>query len=391
MIYRNLSLFLFLSIIAISPLRGESAFEAPPELPGSDVVPDGVLRQSDCRVVEPVPTDGFLAEFQLETAFGNFNVRGVEMLHTRIHELHALEEIAELSRTQLFTDAAISAVKKPVGAAVRIVKDPVGSVKSVPQGVGRLFGSVVKGVGDVGKTVSKKGGEIIRGESGDDEAENGPAVRQDPFGYNKARNQWAAKFNVDPYTSNEELSRKLSDLAKMSFSTSTIAGLGLSQIAAPLSLIGTVDTLVLTKSPAEVREVNSGRLAKLGVPRSAREALLANRWFTPTLPTRFVNALAALRSAENLASPVLLAGHLRSEDEVRFLCRGLELLGKYQKEVGPLRELRVFGRLPGAVAADGTLVVSAPVDVIAWTEHWRSSPRVLRREISIRWSSRRPS
>lgn len=366
MFHRHWPLLLVSFVLGALPSRAQSAYEEPPSFPASALVSPEILKGGGFTIAEPVPTDGLLATFQLQTAFGNFECRGVEMLQIRIHEFHALEQIAALSRTELFTNAAKAGIMKPVDSAIKIVKDPVGSVKSVPAGVGRLFGSISKGAEAVGRTVSKKAGQIASGESDPDTDK--PDARQDPFGFNKARNQWAAKFNVDPYTSNVELARKLTDLAKMSFSTQTVAGFGVGQIAAPLALVGTVDTLVLTKSPEAVREINANRLAKLGVTHQTRGHLLGNRWFTPTLQTRFVKALQAVRAAKNLSSAVLLAGNVRSEDEARFLCRGLELLGRFQTEVNPLRELRSFGRIPGAVTADGTLVVSVPVDVIAWTE-----------------------
>lgn len=366
MFHRPLSGSLVLLALTVSPLRGQVAYEAPPTFPASALAPAGMLKGDDFTIAEPVHTDGLLALFHLQTAFGEFDCRGVEMLTMRIHELHALEEIAAMSRTELFTNAAKAGLMKPVDSAIKIVRDPVGSVKSVPAGVGRLFGSITKGAEAVGRTVSKKSGEIASGERDPDAGK--PDARQDPFGFNKARNQWAAKFNVDPYTSNEELARKLSDLAKMSFSTQTIATLGVGQIAAPLAMVGTVDTLVLTKSPAEVREINAGRLAKLGVTQRTRGELLGNRWFTPTLQTRFVKALQALGAAKNLSNVVALTGNVRSEDEARFLCRGVELLGRYQAQIAPFGELRAFGRIPGGVTADGTLVISAPVEVIAWTE-----------------------
>lgn len=351
-------------VASIAASLAQETFEEAPSFRAVDLLPAPLLESPRYRIDDTVTTDGLLAVFQLRTDFGDFECRGMEMLHMRLHELRALEQIADLNKTDAFLNAAKNAAVAPVKSVVKIVSDPVASVKEVPKGVGRLFGRVVKGVGQVGKEIGKKV-ETIGEETPD--GPKPPPKREDFFGYNEARNKWARYFLVDPYTSNEVLAAELSKLARLTFGTEAAVGFGIGAVAAPLNMIGTVDELVLTQSPAAVREVNSQALARLGVRGERAEGLLGNPWFTPTLQTRFVRAFASLANVRDAGVAVTLSRDVQSEDEARFLCRGLELLGRCHAQLKPLAQFHAYGRIPAASAQDGSLVVAAPVDVIAWT------------------------
>lgn len=354
-------------VTAALPLRASIPSENAPTFKASDFLPEYVINNADYTISQVVPTSGLMGVFTLHTEFGDFECRGVEMLQIRLDELQALKQIEQLSRAKVFTDAAKGAVLAPVKVAVKIVSDPVGNVAEIPAGVERLFGRVIKGAGKVGKSIAKKAKELDEDQPSEKRPEE-PSARQDPFGYNTTRNAWAQHFGVDPYTSNKVLAEKLSVLARITFGTDTLAGMGVGEVARIANRVTTVDKLVLTKTPSEVSEINAGTLAKMGVRKDAADALLENRWFTPTLQTRFVKALASMKGVKGPSSIVRLAGGIQSEEEARFLCRGVELLAYHHKKVGRLTAFHPMGRIPAAYAQNESLIVSGPVDVIAWTK-----------------------
>jgi len=262
-------------------------------------------------------------------------------------------------------------VEEPVKAAGKIVMHPVQSVIDTPGGVARFFGKVASGAGDAGKGVA----HLVKHDDSKADHPKPPPSREDPIGYNKARNEWARKLGVDPYTSNRVLAVKLNHLGMISFGTDKVTGAGLGfasgglgPIAEWLSYLPDLDEHVLTAPPAEVSVINSGKLASLGVSKPAMQPFLENPWMTPTLQSRFVKGLMRLKAATNAAALIELAAYVESEEQARFLCRSLEMLGHYHESVAPLRELRVYFGVPAAVAADGALVVASGVDLLAWTK-----------------------
>jgi hypothetical protein len=295
------------------------------------------------------------------------------MLYTRLQELQALEQIDRVSKTGAFAKAmAQGAVGDPVEAAEKIVEHPVDSAVQAPQGTARLVSQVLGGFGSLGKAIGKVG----TGKAGDAAGSaKPPPNRQDPIGYNAARNEWARKFGVDPYTTNRPLALKLNHLGMISFSVDKIAGAGvgaatggLGPIAEYLSYLPDVDEHLLTRPPMDVTKHNRSRLKKLGATNDSMTPLLDNGWFTPPLQTRFVSAMEQLKDAANIGSATELAGNVKSEEQARFVCQSLELLAKNADASKPPREYRTYAGVAALRGGDGTLVAAVPVDLMSWTD-----------------------
>lgn len=343
------------------------AYEAPPTVPVTDLLPPEIVNNADYTIDSDVPTDGFMGIFRLHTRFGIYRCLGREMLYTRLAELRALEKLDEVSKTKVFAKAAAGAAEEPVKAAYKIVSNPIGSAEAVPVGVAHLFKDVLKGM--VGA-----GGSVVKVAKPREPGPKPPPSRDDPFGYNKLRSLWARKLGVDPYTTNRPLAVKLNHLATIGFATDKAVGVGMSFGLGPLGPIGEyvswlpdVDEHLLTAPPKDVTIINERRLGRLGVPKESMKPLTENPWFTPTLQTRYVNALIRLKGVGGAAGETELAGDAHSEEEARFLCGCLEMLGSYNANVAPLKELSTHASVPAAVAVDGSLVVASPLDVLSWS------------------------
>ena len=353
---------LFASIALADP-----EYESPPTVAARDLVPATVLSGENYTVDENVATDGFMGTFVIRSKYGDFECHGREMFYTRLSEVHALNELEKVSRTKAFAEAIKNAAEEPAKAAVKIATNPVGSAVQAPLGAARLFGDVMKGAYGAGRSA-------VNVTKPKENHPKPPPDREDPIGYNKSRNEWARRICVDPYTSNRVLAIKLNHLAMISFGTDKVAGaaigfgLGaLGPIAAWCSWLPDIDEHLLTAPPAEVSKINAARLRRLGVSRRAMKPFLANKWFTPTLQIRYVNALERLKGVDNIAAAMLVAGEVQSEEEARFLCGCVAMLEHYHTTVAPLRTLTTQAGLPAAVSAGGNLVVAAPADLIAWT------------------------
>ncbi len=82
-----------------------------------------------------------------------------------------------------------------------------------------------------------------------------------------------------------------------------------------------------------------------------------------------VTSLTALSKASGRGDVVRLANDCNTADEAEFLINALAILANRQsKGAMDCTALKVIGRLPAAVTANGELVVPAPVDYVTWTE-----------------------
>ena len=186
-------------------------------------------------------------------------------------------------------------------------------------------------------------------------------------GANKAKRALAKKFNVDPYSGNAALQKKLDDLAL----ATSAGGFAMNMVnpVALLSTVATVNGLVWDMPAPGLQDMNDKKLVALGVGEKTRKALFANSFFTPTQQTGFVGALAALQGVAGADKAVELAARrARSEDDARFFRRAAEILARYQKQVGPIASLEPRTSLFVGRARSGALVVPAAVDDLTWTE-----------------------
>ena len=349
----------------------------PPEVVGSmpiaTVLPPRLMAGQGWRVLPDAPTDGYAGLYALECEYGTFGCLGIEMLDERVRELQAIREIDRVSKTGVFLKAVGDAAAKPLQSAARIVKDPVNSIRKAPAGIAGLFDRAGKGVQKLGRSAAKQAQKLEdryerTGSFAPDESERAAGPVQDPLAASQSRQVWARQLGVDPYTTNPVLAKKLNEVALLSLTASTVTGLGISAVAMPLTITQKVDEYVLTQPPAKIAEINAGALRRLGVDATSSTRFMDNGFYTPTLETRFVKALAGLRGVSGLASTVALAATASSEVQARFYCRCVELLSSCHRQRFPLASIATVAPLPVATAADGTTVVPAPVDYLPWTD-----------------------
>jgi hypothetical protein len=288
----------------------------------------------------------------------------------RVQEIAALDKLEEISKTDAFASAMGASAKKTGKAVVNVATNPVETAAGVPKGVGRFF----KGVGNKAKKTGDAAVDEVKGDDDKDEAVPGEKSTGDKtgdaaksvVGASKAKRALARKFNVDPYSTNAALQKKLDDLAL----ATSAGGFAMNMVnpVALLSTVATVNSLVWDTPAPDLQAMNDKKLAALGVSEKTRKALFANTLFTPTQQTGFVTALAALQGVTGADAAVALAAHrARSEEDARFFRRSAEILAQYQK-TAPIASLEPRPNMFVARAKSGALVVPAAVDLLTWTE-----------------------
>ena len=352
-------------------------FEQPTVLRASDVLPPEVLKSEHHEVDEEVYNDGFLNHFRIASEFGLLEVQGEPMLAIRVQELGALAELARVSRISVFANSALAAITSPVNVVAELAARPGETAAGIGQGVGRMWRgarSTATGVnaGVRQATARREGRDEESGAARSTQQRATEAARSYAgryFGSTAAERRWAQKLGVDPYTSNETLRRAIREVARVDAAGSfAVRFVGMPSIPGA-NIIADVNQLVWNKSPRELNELNTGKLAAMGADKALIERFFANPFFlSPTRQTRFVAALGDLDGVADRAVAVELAAAAESEPEAQYHIGSAMMLGWLQGGGARLARLAPSRVIPMALAQDGRLAVAVPTDYTLWTE-----------------------
>jgi hypothetical protein len=350
-------------------------FESPPVLAGSELAPAALLKGPLHTVAEPIMLDGFFGRFLIESKFGKFSVLGVNMLAVRVNELQAIEALQEVQKSRAFQDSLVRAASAPVQLVQSAVTNPLGTVESVGKGLGNVLGRVGFLARSGAQTVADSASGASPAKSGLPPAPAGETIPSaftgDPFGYNKARRDWARQLNIDPYTSNPVLRPLLDNASAASFAGSFAINTAISAVSMGANLVVGFDTdvrdAVWNQPPVDLSRQNESRLLALGVSGRSTRDFLRNRWFTPSLQTAMVISLTSLGNVAGVESVIRVAAQVQGETHVRFLVESVRMLGRYQQqEEARLAKLTMSNMVPVGIQEDGTLVAAAAIDYAYW-------------------------
>ena len=361
--------------IIIPATAQTAAYEQGALLNAADLLPADLLRGPSHRVREQVPTDGYMAHFKIDTDFGVFEAIGVPQVKRRVVEAEAIRKLVETSKSDLFAEGLKRSVAQPIDAVKNIVTNPVDSVKRAPKTVGHFFSkvgsSIERGVHKV-KENSSDGRSPSAGEIGN--------AAKNAAGFDKAKLDTARQLGVDPYSDNARLQEEMDKVTWAFFAGGLPLRIGAAVASAGIALTATEmvgvpeETYALTQSELALRDQRS--LAAMGL----REKDIKDFQIQPHLSTtrrhRIVKSLEALPGAAGRGRIILLANSCKTAEHADFLVSALSMLAVRQLGgAADYKDLRVFGRLPGAITATGTLEVPAPVDHVTWTEQVASFAR----------------
>ena len=363
-----------LCVALISPASAQSpaTYEQGVLLDASSLLPPELVRGTSYRVRTQVPTDGYLAHFQIDSDFGAFDAIGVPQALQRIREMEAIRTLVETSKGDLFAEGLKRSIEQPIDAVKNIVKHPVESLKEAPKTVGHFFGSIGSAIGrGVEKAKDRNSGEgpePTAGEVGRNLGETAKNVA----GFGKAKLETAKQLGVDPYSDNARLQEEIDKVTWAFFAGGLPLRVGAAVASAGVAVAATKmvglpeDTYLLT--PAEL-ELRDGRaLSAMGVTDEDIRAFQLNRALSITRRHLIVTSLEALPKATGRGSLVQQANACNSPEEADFLIAALSILEDRQR-VGATDyvSLAVLGRLPGGINSKGELEVPAPVDHVTWT------------------------
>ncbi len=356
------------TLVAQSPADHETAVV----LNAADLLPADLLRGTSHRVREQVVTDGFMAHFEIDSDFGTFEAVGVPQVATRVAEINAIRKLVETSKGDLFAEGMKRSINQPIDAVKNIAKDPVTSIKRAPKTVGHFFSKVG---GSIERTVNraKEGAEAGQSPNTAEITGGVSETAMRAAGFDKARLDTARQLGIDPYSDNRRLREEMDKVTWAFFAGGLPLRIGAAVASAGVAVAATNmvgvpgETYALTQSELSLRDHRS--LTSMGI----REEDIKTFQIQPNLSTtrrhRIVKALEAMPNATGRGRVIQLANSVETSGQADFLVAALEILASRQTNAAAgYKELFVFGRLPGAMTAGGTLEVPAPVDHVTWTD-----------------------
>ena len=385
------SLTLVISVLASISSAGAQEFETPPQLAASEVLPAEMQRGESFVVQEQVRNDGFMNHYVVDSDYGQFEAYGNPALAKLIQEIGALDQLEEVSKSEVFRDSVKKSATGQVEAVKEFADKPVETVKGVPGGLKRSFKKYKRDAGegyDAAKEVTgignsededepESGEEELDGESDTDSQEAkelagktsdaAEAYAKKWFGVGRAERQWHEKMGTDPYTTNQVLKKRIKELSKVAAATST----GMRFVPIPripgASELHALNQVVWSVDPRELRDQNIKRLVEAGVDEELIEQFMNNPWFSPAAQTILLTALLEMEGVGGRRVLLEIASSTESAEEGQFDLGNIMFLGAYHRSIKPLDRL-LPGRVAVAITKDGDMLKVVSVDYAIWQQ-----------------------
>jgi hypothetical protein len=363
-----------LCLPALAQQRGK--YEDPPQLAGQTLVAASLLGGPLHSVAEPITLENFLGRFEIDSQFGKFQIAGANMLAVRVRELAAIQALGEVDRSAAFQQALSRSAQAPVQLVSNAFTDPAATVENVATGFGTVLGRVgrltttgARAVGDAASDMASPGTRTqVSPQPGDEPLP--PAFTGDPFGFNKARREWAKELGIDPYTTNPVLRVRLDNVASATFAGNFAVNSTIGLVVAPLQYAATFDTVVrdsVWNTPLiDLVAQNEQKLRAMGIVGRPVRDFFRNRSFTPSLQTALVVALEQLPDVRGRDSVIETATSVRGEARARSLIGAVRMLADYHREATPLTKIRTSGIVVIGSTARRDLVVATDLDYLWW-------------------------
>ena len=368
------SLLVVLIAVMLFPFCAHSASPAtttstaPPrfEVPGvqnaSEILPQDLIAGPHYKVREKVVLYGFMRNYLVDSDYGTFQVTGDFALRKLIKEIGAIAALQEVKKGKAYLEGIKNAASQPVEFGANLINDPVDTVSGIPKGVSTLFQNVKTGL----STPAGKGQDSKMAQA---------------LAMSSNKRELAKKLGVDVYSTNKVLQKELNGLAWATSIGSLTVSAALAPVGGPAVMAVTItrtgqqlNDVVSQYPPQRLRQINEQKLQAMGIPADVRSRFLDHQFYTPTQQTIIVVSLEMLSGAKGSDAFLRYALSADSEEGANFFQYMAEMLRGYQAKVASVQDIKVFGPLVFAKAANGSVIVPLPLDYAIWTE--RAGQRV---------------
>jgi hypothetical protein len=335
----------------------QTAFDPPDVRATADVVPPALLHGPHYQLGPTVRTFAFMNQYSVTSDYGPFTPTSDARLRRLVREIAAIAELQKIHQSDAFAQATVEAGKGVVQGAQHLINDPVGTIGAVPEAVFSVFGRVSE--------AAKRGGRS--------QYEDG--VAQNLLAVSSFKREYAQKFDIDVYSSNEVLQKELNSVAWASAAgnltlsaASMVTGAAVLQAASGLRTLDQAKSLVNALPATELSRRNREALRQVHVPDPVADRFLENRLLSPRHQTVIVEAMKTLGGIPGRVAFVQYAARADSEDAALLFQEMAELLADYHRTVAPIQRIDIYLNIPVASTGKGSAIILLPIDRLLWTE-----------------------
>jgi hypothetical protein len=334
-------------------------YETPGVLDAYEILPPNLLEGENFWLSRRVVSYGLNNRYTINSHFGKFEANGEDMLRVREHEIKAIGGLKEIKKSNAFGEAVKKAASSPLKGAQALITDPVDTVKGIPKGVGKFFSRI---------------GEMTKGGRGDSE----DSYTKELIGFSATKRQYAHKFGVDVYSSNEVLQKELNSVSWAGFAGGMTVNVAMFAVKKASNtafyavkgtqLVHGMNMILLDSSPEDLQKLNRKKMVEMGVRDSVIKEFLRHPAYSPRHATILVHALAEMQGVKNREQFIKQALHADYEEEAFLYQRMAELLHGYHTHVNPIKEIIPVRKMAAGYTSDQTVVVAIPLDLLYWIE-----------------------
>jgi len=379
-------LLLTLLLLPINSFAQEK-YETIHNLKVNTQIPAKIIRTDYYQIDPVVGSNGFLNIYTIKSDFGEYKAIGNLSLLIVLRELYALNELKNLSKSQVFIEAAANSATGSINSMFQVATKPVETAKGVPGGVSRLFKRTKDTTEDVYEGSKKAAGDATSYVTGSDNKDDTNEGKDEDdknlgetavdtsgkaadwyFGVSAGQRKWAKKLGVDPYTKNELLQNALREVAKIDRAGNFAVRFAPIPRIPGSNYINMANDAIWNLSYQELLEQNVAKLSELGIDEATIEKFLTNKLYSPMMQTYLISAVLQLENVENRSILIELAYTKETEDFARFYLETVILMTWFDLQKEKLAEIRSFGELPYFIDQKGRLILLMPVDYLFWTK-----------------------
>jgi hypothetical protein len=355
MTHRTRTAVVSMIVLAVALSAGAADYETQTNKPVSQALPPALAAGADFKVNDPVVGDGYMYKFTVNSTYGGFNVTGTGALRKLEHEIWAIGQLKNVTKSEAFLNSLKNQAGKPLVFAKDVVTAPVDTLSGIPKGVGRLFGNVATAV-----TTKRNPAQESRA--------------SEVLLVGSFKRDYAARFNVDPYSTNPVLQEELDKIGKAAALGSWTASAAMIPISGPASsaitatsLSKSFNNILATEPPSRIRIINEDKLKQIGTNPDVAKAYLDQPFYTPTQNLILVDSLARLGTATGRDAYLTASMVAADEVEANFFVNMAQTLRGYHETVGPITGITMVGALTVAQTKSGAAVIPFALDYGVWT------------------------
>jgi len=355
---RLISTLLFLSLPFASAQAAE--YESPVVLSAAKLLPDETLNNAAYQLDDKVPNDGFMNHYTVTSEWGEWQISSNALLGIRLAEIIAMTEMRKIEEGDSMENALEEDVKEVGDGVVALVEDPVAALEGTVSGVKKMFALT----GESWKSRHTRKDQSALASLGNTVS-----------GFSKAKREYAAKFGVDPYSSNQDLQLELERIARAA-SGGAIIGMvakafipgGLGVFVSASGISHSMNELLTTSSEVELRIVNREKMQKMGVDAKLIEQFLDDGSSSTSYKTYIIGALEQMPGVKGRDLYINYGLSPPSEDVALFRARSALMYAARSQKKPALDRFLQLGETVIAIDTKNNVVAQLSLDHLLWTK-----------------------